>query len=160
MIISWLLLLSSIVHGGPPPSSAAPAVLLHAEALQRPWQLEGVGLGDTGAQVESTWGKPSSVASDEWQQDCETWSYKTGKNVGLCGGQVSFVQVTAAARKANLDGKVVAMAGTELRQALGKPEFEAEDGWGVVKGAEALKVFVDERGRLVSLDLFHDPCNV
>jgi hypothetical protein len=48
----------------------------------------------------------------------------------------------------------------ELRKALGKPDFVADDGWLVLRGEEALKVFVNEQGKLVSLDLFAGPDNV
>lgn len=177
MMISWLILLSSIVNGGAAPAAAAPAMLApvvpskvvpstvvptatpHPVPHSKQWQLNGVELGDAASEVKGTWGSPSIITTDELQNDCETWSYRDGKNVGLCSGEVSFVQITADANKANLDGDDINLLNKDLRQALGKPEFEAEDGWGVVNGAEALKVFLDDRGSLVSLDLFLDPCN-
>jgi len=160
MIFPWILFLSSLFNGDSGPSSAAPAALVHPLPADRPWLLEGVALGEAERDVETKWGKPAKVESDEWQPSCETWSYRDGKNVGICEGEVSFVQVTAKARSANLDGREFDLNDRDVSRELGAPQFEAEDGWGVVKGSEALKVFVDERGHLVSLDLFHDPCNV
>jgi hypothetical protein len=167
MLIPWLVLLSSIVNGGAPPAAAAaaPAPAATATAVEpdpiyKQWQLNGIGLGDQAIEVKGTWGSPSKIDSDEWRNECEIWSYGDGKNVGMCDGAVSFVQITAAAKKANLNGHDIAMVNRSLRQALGKAEFAADDGWGVVKGAEALKVFVDDRGKLVSLDLFSDPCSL
>jgi len=160
MLITWLLLLSSLVNGNSPPSSAAPAAIVHPSPAGRPWQLEGVALGDSEKQVRVQWGKPGRVTPDEWQPSCETWSYKEGKNVGLCEEQVVFVQVTAEAGTVNLDGREFGLESRDLRRELGAPAFEAEDGWGVERVSEALKVFVDERGQPVSLDLFHAPCNL
>lgn len=77
----------------------------------------------------------------------------------MCDGEVSFVQVTATARSANVNGREIKLNDKDLKRALGKPQFRAEDGWGVANGSDSLKVFVDDRGRLVSLDLFAGPCN-
>jgi len=158
MWISWMFLISSIMNGGAAPPSAAPAVAAYPWTALSQWELDGIALGDTEWEVAAAWGKPSEIEADEWRSDCVTWSYGDGKNVGLCEGTVSFVQVTSRAGKANLNGRELAMAGPDLRRALGKPEFEAEDGWGIVRGPEALKVFVDDRGAPVSLDLFGSEC--
>jgi hypothetical protein len=160
MLISWLILFSSITNGGAAPAAAAPVTAVYPQPAQQQLTLDGIELGDKVVEVKEAWGNPSKVDIDEWRSDCEIWSYKGGKNVGMCDGTVSYVQVTANAKKANLNGQDIAMLNKELRQALGKPEFKAEDGWGIVRGSEAIKVFVDERGKLVSLDLFSEPCNV
>jgi hypothetical protein len=156
MLLSWLVLLSSIMNGGSPPAAAVPATVAYSDPVPRQWQLDGIKLGEEMTGVTGKWGRPSKIAPDEWRNECEIWSYKDGKNVGICDGSVSYVQVMANAKKAELNGKVIPMFITDLRQALGKPKFEADDGWGIVKGQEALKVFIDERGKLVSLDLFTD----
>jgi hypothetical protein len=156
MLLSWLVLLSSIVNGGSPPAAAVPATVAYSDPVPQQWQLDGIELGEETARVTGKWGHPSKIAPDGWRNECEIWSYKDGKNVGICDGSVSYVQVMANAKKADLNGKVIPMFIADLRQALGKPEFEADDGWGIVKGQEALKVFIDERGKLVSLDLFTD----
>ncbi|RED56515.1 hypothetical protein [Cohnella phaseoli] len=150
MWFSWLLLFSLMGNGGAASYSTASA----AVAAVPQWDLDGVSLGDTESEVIAAWGKPNAVETDEWYPDCVIWSYMGGRNAGLCDGEVSFVQVTSRADKVNLNGRELAMSGPDLRRALGNPEFEAEDGWGVIHGPEALKVFVDERGKLVSLDLF------
>jgi hypothetical protein len=150
------VLLSSIINGGSPPAAAVPATVTYSNPVPQQWQLDGIELGEAANRVTDKWGHPAKVFSDEWQNECETWSYKDGKNVGICDGSVSYVQVTANAKKANLNGRDIPMMKSDLRQALGNPEFEADDGWGIVRGQEALKVFVDERNNLVSLDLFTD----
>jgi hypothetical protein len=156
MWISWLVFLSSLLNGGTPPASAAPASALY-DPFPGQWMLNGIELGDETYQVIGAWGRPNEVVADEWQKECETWNYNGGKKVGLCNGEVSFVQVMAKAKNAVVDGEVIAMENANLRHALGKPEFLADDGWGVLRGEEALKVFVDEQDQLVSLDLFSGP---
>jgi len=161
MLISCLILLSAVVNGGAATLSAAPVPAILYPGFSVPqWQLNGIELGDTAGEVRRIWGKPAVIAPDEWQNECQTWSYGEGRNVGMCGGEVAYVQVMAEARKATLDGRELGMTDKELREALGRPDFEAEDGWGIVKGAEAIKVFVDERGNLVSMDLFTDSCHI
>ncbi|MCD9025973.1 hypothetical protein [Cohnella silvisoli] len=156
MLLSWLLLLSSIINGGSPPAAAVPAVVVYSEPVPDQWQLDGIELGDKTGEVTGIWGTPGKIVPDEWQSGCETWHYKEGRNVGFCGGAVSYVEVSAAAKKTNVDGKDIPMVKEELQLMLGKPDFEADDGWGVLRGEEALKVFVDDQGKLVSLDLFTD----
>lgn len=126
MWFSWLLLFSLMGNGGATSYSIAPATA----AVVPQWDLDGVSLGDTESEVVAVWGKPSAVETDEWQHDCVVWSYGDGRNAGMCAGEVSFVQVTSRAAKVNLNGRELAMSGSDLRRALGKPEFEAEDGWG------------------------------
>ncbi|RED56769.1 hypothetical protein [Cohnella lupini] len=160
MLISWLILLSSIVNGGTAPAAAVPAAVIQPTSPPKQWQLDGIQLGATAREVKEAWGRPTEITPGDWLNECDTWIYDKEKNVGMCDGIVSFVQVTVNAKKANLDGQVIPMGNKDLRQALGRPEFEADDGWGIVHGAEALKVFVNENGDPVSLDLFSDPCNL
>jgi len=160
MLISWLVLFTSIVNGGAAPAAAVPATAAFPQpSVPKQWQIDGIRLGDLANEVRGEWGNPGKIESDEWRKECEVWSYADGKNVGLCEGEVSFVQVTATARSANVNGREIKLNDKDLKRALGKPQFRAEDGWGVVNGSDSLKVFVDDRGRLVSLDLFAGPCN-
>lgn len=168
----WMILFylfSSLTNGASAPgapAAAAPALpvpAVNAPAPEKPtaadsWRLEGIRLGDEASAVAAEWGKPAAKTKDEQQAGCETWSYADGKAVGLCGGAVTFVQVTAKAGAANVDGADVALTGPSLRAALGRPAFEADDGWGVLRGEEALKVFEDKQGDIVSVDLFLGPC--
>lgn len=170
MLITWLYLFSSLMNGGSAPAAAVPAapVLFSAMALpsplpakpSTPWQLQGIRLGETTAEVKQTRGVPAKSESDPLQSGCETWSYREGTNVGFCEGAVSFVQVTAKAGTANVTGEDVAMTDKALREAFGKPDYVAEDGWGILGKGEALKVFNDDFGKAVSLDLFFDPCGI
>ncbi|MFC5702262.1 hypothetical protein ACFPVX_13245 [Cohnella faecalis] len=114
----------------------------------------------SGGRCREKWGQPSGKERDEWQPGCVTWSYGKSKNVGLCEGTVSYVQLKAAASGADIDGKKVKLDKQSLEDALGAPAFVADDGWGVTNGTDALKVFVDDSGNLVSLDLFEDCCGV
>jgi hypothetical protein len=162
MWVPWLVLLASMIgSGGVPPTGAAPVAVVDYHSAED-WTLDGIGLGEGSSQVMAAWGRPSSINKDELQQECETWSYKDGKNVGLCDGQVTYVQVTAKSAHAVVGDRTVAMEPRQLRKEFGNPAFEAEDGWGVTRGdgEEAFKVFVDNRGKLVSLDLFYGPCGV
>jgi hypothetical protein len=158
-MISWLVLLSLIINGGAQPAAAAPTAVVYNQMPEQ-WRLDGIELGENTYRVIRAWGIPSKVVKDDLQSECETWNYSDVKKVGVCNGTVSFVQVMAKAKKAVVDNQVIKMGKAELRQALGKPDFIADDGWLVLRGEEALKVFVDKQGKLVSLDLFGGPCNV
>jgi hypothetical protein len=159
MGISWLVLLSLIINGGTQPAAPTPAAVVYNQMPEQ-WRLDGIKLGENAYRVIGAWGIPSKVVTDNLHSECETWNYSNLKKVGICNGAVSFVQVLAKAKKAVVDNQVIKMDKTELRQALGKPDFIADDGWLVLRGEEALKVFVDKQGKLVSLDLFGGPDNV
>ena len=124
--------------------------------MPKQWTLNDIALGDEAYHVNQVWGQPSEVVADQWQKECETWNYKGNKKVGLCNGEVSFVQIMAKSQNAIIDGEVIAMENAELRHVLGKPQFFGEDGWGVLRGSDVLKVFIDEQEQLVSLDLFSE----
>lgn len=153
MWLSVLIVLAAIFNAASPAKAAEPPA-----AVQQ-WKLDGIKLGDEASRVKGAWGFPFKVVEDKLT-GCKVWKYREGKNVGMCDGVVSFVQVTVKAGSAVINRKPVPMVQSKLKQALGKPAFVADDGWGILKGEEALKVFVDKRGKLLSIDLFADPCNV
>lgn len=161
MLISWLVMVVLVLGGagGGSTSGSAPATASASE-VSPPWRLDGLAVGDRADDVVERWGRPSGKERDEWQPGCETWSYGTSRNVGLCEGSVTFVQLKADADGADVDGRKVKLDKKSLEEALGAPAFVAEDGWGVTNGFDALKVFVDDSGNLVSLDLFEDCCGV
>ncbi|XID95944.1 hypothetical protein ACF3MZ_16145 [Paenibacillaceae bacterium WGS1546] len=172
MRLSWLVLLSSLLTGGSTPSSAPSSMPLPAppgsEAPPVPatpavtgaahWRLEGVSLGDSSAAVKSAWGDPDAVGPDDWLSGCDIWRYAGGRNVSVCDGFVEVVQIGSHAKTIDLSGREIPMDDGSLREALGAPDFSAEDGWGVAVGSEALKVFLDGDGNVSSLDLFSDAC--
>lgn len=172
MRLSWLVLLSSLLTGGSTPSSAPTSVpfLAPPDPAAEPvpakpavteivyWRLEGLSLGDSSAAVKNAWGEPDAVGPDDWLSGCDIWHYADGRNVSVCDGFVEVVQIGAQAKKIDLSGREIPMDDGSLREALGKPDFSAEDGWGVAAGSEALKVFVDAGGNVSSLDLFSDAC--
>ncbi|KIL36851.1 hypothetical protein SD71_05475 [Cohnella kolymensis] len=153
MWLTVMIVLAAIFNVATPAKAAEPPA-----AVQQ-WKLDGIQLGDKASRVKGAWGNPFKVAEDNLT-GCKVWKYREGKSVGMCDGVVSFVQVTAEAGSAVINRKSVPMVQSKLKQALGKPAFVADDGWGVLKGEEALKVFVDNRGKLLSIELFADPCGV
>lgn len=153
MWLSVLIALAAIFN------VASPVKAAETPAEVGQWQLEGIKLGDKESRVKGSWGYPFKVVEDKLT-GCKVWKYREGKNVGMCNGVVSYVQVTAKAGSAVINRKPVPMVQSKLKQVLGKPAFVADDGWGILKGEEALKVFVDKRGKLLSIDLFAGPCNV
>lgn len=170
MWIFWFYLFSSLTNGGsapaaPLPAAAAPVPAVVAQATTADnaidrWRLMGVGLGDTEAEVREAWGKPAGKEADPLRDGCENWTYKDGSNVGICGGAVEFVQAKGRTPATNIDGVTIPLTDAALKRALGKPAFVSDDGWGVEKGEEALKVFADGKGGIASIDLFYGPCGV
>ncbi len=167
----WILLFylfSSLTNGGNAsavPGLPAPqvAAMPAADAPERPeaansWRLEGIRLGDGSPVVEAAWGEPTEKTADDAFAGCETWAYADGKSAGLCDGAVTFVRVKAIDGSINVNGSDVALTDGALKAALGRPAFVAEDGWGVVRDEDALKVFEDGQGNVESIDLFWGPC--
>lgn len=73
----------------------------------------------------------------------------------LCDGIVDYVHVGAAAGKMQINGSWIPLSKYQVADALGQPQFRAEDGDVYLRGHHAVKVYTDpETGRLAGVDFF------
>lgn len=115
-------------------------------------RLNGISLADTREDVLRIKGKPSHIVENELGD--QEYQYQD-VNIGFQDQWITYISVPAKVGTIILDGQKITLGRDEIRKALGKPDFSAEDGEGYTNGLSALKVFTDSQtGALRSVDIF------
>ncbi len=115
-------------------------------------RLNGISLADTREDVLRIKGKPSHIVENELGD--QEYQYQD-VNIGFQDQWITYISVPAKVGTITLDGQKITLGRDEIRKALGKPDFSAEDGEGYINGLSALKVFTDSQtGALRSVDIF------
>lgn len=115
-------------------------------------RLNGISLADTREDVLRIKGKPSHIVENELGD--QEYQYED-VNIGFQDQWITYISVPAKVGTITLDGQKITLGRNEIRKALGKPDFSAEDGEGYTNGLSALKVFTDSQtGALRSVDIF------
>lgn len=115
-------------------------------------RLNGISLADTREDVLRIKGKPSHIVENELGD--QEYQYQD-VNIGFQDQRITYISVPAKVGTITLDGQKITLGRDEIRKALGKPDFSAEDGEGYTNGLSALKVFTDSQtGALRSVDIF------
>lgn len=114
--------------------------------------LNGVSLEDTKADVIRKLGEPASIAENVSGYTEYRYKHLT---VGLRDGLIYYISVPVTAGSVELDGQRIALNKQDITNALGQPQFTAEDGQGYNNEFYAFKVFTDpDTGHIVSADIF------
>ncbi|CAJ1313580.1 hypothetical protein [Paenibacillus nuruki] len=115
-------------------------------------RLNGISLADTREDVLRIKGKPYHIVENELGD--QEYQYQD-VNIGFQDQWITYISVPAKVGTITLDGQKITLGRDEIRKALGKPDFSAEDGEGYTNGLSALKVFTDSQtGALRSVDIF------
>ncbi|WP_322907775.1 hypothetical protein [Paenibacillus campi] len=113
--------------------------------------LNGVSLDDTKANLLHKLGQPLRI--DKTDAGYIEYRYDD-VTVGLRDdGLIYYVSVPVQAGSIELDGQHIALNKQEITDALGTPQFTADDGEGYYNDFYAFKVFTDA-GQIVSVDIF------
>lgn len=116
--------------------------------------VEGVRLGDSMVELIRKKGQPLAIHSDPRLSDLEVYDYGA-LEVAFRSGDLLYVEVSAEAAAVNIDGIPLSFDPEALRDALGEPDFAAEDGWGYKRGFGAVKFYQDpDTGRILSIHFF------
>ncbi|WJH35254.1 hypothetical protein N6H14_04085 [Paenibacillus sp. CC-CFT747] len=106
----------------------------HASVVSRPvhkaftfQSVNGVTLEDTRRGVVDKLGIPADITKDPFLTGVETYEYGY-MSVDLDQGTVSRLTIPAEAGTVAIDGVEVAINPESIRQALGNPDYTAEDG--------------------------------
>lgn len=98
-------------------------------------------------------GRPLSINKDAYSGYIE-YQYED-ITVGLYEDLVYYVHVDASPEKIKVNGKWLNLRKQELWQALGEPDFEAEDGDVYIRDLAAIKIYRDPETRAIAgVDLF------
>lgn len=115
-------------------------------------RLNGISLADTREDVLRIKGKPSHIVENELGD--QEYQYED-VNIGFQDQWITYISVPAKVGTITLNGQKITLGRDEIRKALGKPDFSAEDGEGYTNGLSSLKVFTDSQtGALRSVDIF------
>jgi hypothetical protein len=116
--------------------------------------VSGVSLGDDIKTIYELKGNPLSVKQDDILPSSKIYTFEDCQ-IGMSNGAIQYVSVPAAAGQINIDGQVLPLKLDELKNKLGKPYFEAEDGIVYRVRNNALKMYVDPaNGSLVAVHFF------
>lgn len=115
-------------------------------------RLNGISLADTREDVLRIKGKPLNIVKNELGD--QEYQYQD-VTIGFQDKWITYISVPAQAGTFTLDGRTLTIGRTEIREALGTPDFSAEDGEGYTNGWSALKVFTDSQTSAIrSVDIF------
>ncbi|GIP34067.1 hypothetical protein [Paenibacillus sp. J2TS4] len=148
-------------------SSAAPVSLPHANGDKAEEsssesspsflpleEVNGITLYDDRQSVVEQWGEPELVQKDDFFPETEIYEY-AHMEVGLESGVVNYIMVPAEAGTIVMDHKELETDLYSLTEALGTPDFVAEDGLVYQRGAHVLKLYNNEKGELTVIRYYH-----
>ncbi|MBP1153898.1 MULTISPECIES: hypothetical protein [unclassified Paenibacillus] len=127
-------------------------------AVQAPFKLEranGIAVTDDLNTLYEIKGKPLSIEQDPLFKHERILVYEDCK-VGLYEQFIQYVVILPETGTFELDGKTLPMQTDQLREALGQPDWVAEDGLVYRSGNNVLKLFIQPgTGELTSVHYFH-----
>lgn len=155
---SWLSA-SAIIPGEPDAAVDEKAIDVpvidgEQDAEFRLESVNGITLWDDKETVVSKLGSPLSVEQDEFFPELEVLHYE-GMEVGVEGGLVRYAAVPGTAGSITIDDKVLEVSVQAFEQALGPPDFTAEDGLVYQREANALKLYLGQSGEIIVIRYFH-----
>ncbi|WP_052676002.1 hypothetical protein [Paenibacillus sp. IHBB 10380] len=111
------------------------------ESLDTFDKMNGISLWDEEEDVISKKGEPLEVTYIS-MLDCDEYRY-ADSTIGICHGIVDYVHINSSAGMMEVNGQVIELSHNRIREALGEPQFNAEDGYGYSRGTSAIKVYKD-----------------
>jgi hypothetical protein len=118
-------------------------------------KVNGISLNDDVKAVIDKLGQPLSKGTDPFFAELVVYAYPE-MNIGFSDGIVNYVEVLVAAGTVNIDGIPIPIEQEGLKNALGEPDFVAEDGIVFQRNAALVKLFTDiETHEVTSLHYYH-----
>lgn len=118
--------------------------------------VNGISLFDNKETIIESKGKPVSITKDPFFKEMETYHYPDHTNIGFSDGHMDYVEVMESAGSFQIDGIMVPMTLIDMKEVLGEPDFEAEDGIVFQRQQSLLKLFIDKDTRkLTSIHYYH-----
>ncbi|NHN29742.1 hypothetical protein [Paenibacillus agricola] len=100
--------------------------------------LNGIYLTDDLAKIHEVKGEPQNIVQDEVVKTSLTYVYKDCE-INMVNDHIQSIVVPAAVGKVIIDGTIIPF--DQLKQRLGTPFFESEDGLVYRQGNHAFKIF-------------------
>jgi hypothetical protein len=117
--------------------------------------VNGISLYDDQSIVIEKKGEPELITEDPYIKGFEIYHYPDMKII-FSDGTVNFVEVLEGAETLTIDGIPIPATVQALKEALGEPDFIAEDGIVFQRREALLKVFIDrDTQKLTSIHYYH-----
>lgn len=133
----------------------------HVSASVQPMEIRsfesvnGITLSDSKTDVIAKRGIPLDIQKDPFFKGTEIYEYGS-MSVNLTDGVVQSVSVPGGAETLQLGDATLPLEPKAIHDALGNPDFVAEDGLVYQRGNLLLKVFLDtENGEIERVDYYH-----
>jgi hypothetical protein len=108
--------------------------------------VNGISLYDTKESIKAKFGSPQAITQDPNLIELETYVYPMMK-VGFSYGTADYVEVPAEAGSILIDDVHVATTVEAMKEALGEPDYIAEDGIVFQRRDALIKLFIDPMTR-------------
>jgi len=141
-----------------PSQAAAASPSGQAAAVSKLDEVNGITLADDRKAVVAKLGVPAEIRQDPLFPDQETYHY-AGLDVTFSGAYVQDVTVPQGAGSVALDGVRVDITPASLREALGNPDYVAEDGLVYQRGSNLLKVYLDKEKERIDVIRYYSLSN-
>ncbi|RCW48830.1 hypothetical protein [Paenibacillus prosopidis] len=117
--------------------------------------VNGISLYDNQSSVIEKKGEPALITEDPYIKGFEIYHYP-GMNIIFSDGAVNFVEVLAGVDTFTIDGIPIPATVEAVKEALGEPDYVAEDGIVFQRNEALLKLFIDrDTQNLTSIHYYH-----
>lgn len=112
-------------------------------------------LDDDPSAVLEKKGEPERISRDPVLDEYDIYEY-SDMSVAFRDGIIEFVEISGDVATIRLDETVLPATLDAVKEALGEPDYEAEDGYVFQRDEALLKLFIDEAtGELLSISYYH-----
>ncbi|WP_201004421.1 hypothetical protein [Paenibacillus glycanilyticus] len=130
------------------------ATVSHADYTVSDFRLQsvnGLSLYDDKITVERMLGEPNQINQDEWLTELETYEYPN-MDIVFRDGIMDEIKVSGSASTIWIDDEEIPVSIEALVDALGEPDYKAEDGIVYERRENVLKLFINyDTGTLESI---------
>ncbi|WP_336771195.1 hypothetical protein [Paenibacillus sp. MMO-58] len=134
------------------------ATVSHADYTTSDFKLQsvnGLSLYDDKITARRMLGEPIRVTQDEWLTEMETYEYPN-MDIVFRDGIMDEIKVSGSASTIWIDDEEIPVSIEALIEALGEPDYKAEDGIVYERQENVLKLFINyDTGTLESIAYYH-----
>jgi len=116
--------------------------------------VNGITLYDNQETIVMKLGEPDFVEVDPLIKDLVIYQYPA-MNICFYSGELNYVEVLPEGGTIKIDDAIIPIRLVDLKKALGKPDFIAEDGIVFQRNDAVIKIFIDDTEEVIAIDYYH-----
>lgn len=116
--------------------------------------VNGITLYDNQEIIVMKLGEPDFVEVDPLIKDLVIYQYPA-MNICFYSGELNYVEVLPEGGTIKIDDAIIPIRLVDLKKALGKPDFIAEDGIVFQRNDAVIKIFIDDTEEVIAIDYYH-----